>query len=424
MVIPKIMLTRHKQIHRHRAGLLLALLVFIVTTALGQELSGRFKASVMVANRTEASAQALYGHAFLRMQYPAEHLDYIFTLETLNDSEKPSNIIIGNYNTRMMAFETKDYIEKFAEQNRTIAELPLNLTEHEIQTLWRVLDETITDSTQAIPADFFTNGCSSELTQILLRCIEGGVEFDPEVSDSIGRTKFQLGAFYRTQTSWHIVALSFFTTEVMHTELPPHLVAYAPVALPYIFSHAYIVDGDGRRPLLSQRTATIYAPDHTISNASTGQVHFFPQDTHTPMAIYLLALAVLQIVVCLTFRRLLRPISIVLFATYNLIFLLLLLVSWQTSIVELRGWNWQYLFYNPVPLLLWLRGRVTPFSQKTTMTISHVMIAWSVLCTATMAASPDMFLPEQPIITAVFAIQIVLERYSHKLNLLFTSKNV
>lgn len=408
------MLTRYIQMNWNRAGLLLTLLMLIATTALAQDLSGRFKASVMVASRSETLAQALYGHAFFRLQYPAEQLDYVFSLETHNNSEKPWDIILGNYDSRVMAFETKDYLKQFAEQKRTVAQLPLNLTEHEIQTLWRVLDETITDSTQVIPADFFTNGCSSELTQILLRCIDGEVEFDSQVQDSIGCTKFQLGATYRTQTSWHIIALPFFATSDMHREQPPHLIAYAPVALPYIYSHAYIVNGNDRRPLLSQPIATVYAPNGTVSNASVRQVHFFPRDSRTPMAVYLVALIILQVAVCLVFRRLLRPISIVLFATYNLIFLLLLLISWHTSIVEFHGWNWLYLFFNPVPLLLWLTNRVKPFGRKTTTIISNVMIAWSVICIVIIAARPDMFLLEQAIITAIFAIQIVLERNYYK----------
>lgn len=408
-------LSKYKEIYWHRAVLLLPLLLLMATTALAQELSGRFKASVMVASRSETYTQALYGHAFFRLQYPAEHLDYVFTLETLNDNEKPWDIIVGNYDTRVMAFKTEDYLKQFAEQNRTVVQLPLNLTEHEIQTLWRVLDETITDTTQSIPADFFTHGCSSELTQILRRCIDGDVEFDPEVQDSIGSTKFQLGALYRTQTSWHIVALSFFATEGMHSNLPPHMMTYAPIALPYMLSHAYIVNGSDRRPLLSPTAATLYAPDCTISSAKVAGVHFFPQDSRTPMAAYLLALVFLQIAACLAFRKLLRPISIALFAVYNLMVLLLWIVSWQSSIMELRGWNWLYLFYNPVPLLLWLRNRVKPFSQKARATICNAMIAWSAICIVILMAKPDMFLPEQAVITAIFAMQIVLARYSQKL---------
>lgn len=397
-----------------RTLLLTLLLTFVTNMVSGKVEDNRFKASVMVASFSERNTQSMYGHAFLRMQYPAEGLDYCFTLETLNDDERLWDIVVGNYATRMMAFNSKEYMAQFAEQGRTVAQLQLNLTEQEIQTLWRVLDEAIMDATHIIPPDFFTHGCSTELTRILLGCIDGEVEFDNEVLDSIGDTFSQIGDAYRPRSVWGGITPYFFATKGVHSQMPAYQLTFAPVALPYMFSHAYIVNGQGRRPFLSSSSVTMYAPDLTVSTRKVGQVFFFPRDTRTPVAAYLMALLVVQVVVCLAFSRLRRPVSMVLFAAYNIIFLLLLLISWQTSITEFSGWNWMYLFYNPVPVLLWMANRVSPFGQKASMAIGNVLAVWSAVCVVVLASMTDIFITEQVLVTALFAVQMILGRLFYK----------
>lgn len=398
--------------------MLVTLLMFIANEVMGAEANARFKASVMVAEPSTKVTQRLYGHAFFRMQYPAENLDFCFSLETTNNNEMPWNIATGNYKTHVMGYKTKDYLNEYVKEHRTVVQLPLNLTEPEIQNLWRTLDGFVADPNHEVPSDFFTNGCSSELMQILLSAIDGYIDFDPVVADSIGNTRFKVGDTYRPKSSFGIVALSFCSADGIFTELPSEFLAYAPVSLPFMFSHASIVKGEDKRPLLLSKSVTLYMPDKPTSTKEVGPVHFFSQNSSTPVWLYLIAWLALQIVVCCVFRRSVKYVSILLFTAYNIIVLAMCLVLVQTCVTEFFGWKWQYLFYNPLPIALWLTDKLKPFAQKTKARIHTAVTAWAIACVICFAIMCDMFLFEFTLISATFATQLVLHKAltNNKLN--------
>lgn len=400
-------------------GLLITLLMLVANVVKGSEQNMRFKASIMVASPSDEATQSMYGHAFIRMQYPAENLDYCFTLETINDNEMPWNFATGNYVTHVMAIKTKEYLKQFADGHRTIAQLPLNLTEPEIQNLWRTLDGFVVKRDHVIASDFFTNGCSSELMQILISAIDGYIDFDPIVADSIGNTRFKVGYTYRPKSNLGIVALSFCFADGMFIEQSSEFLAYAPVALPYMFSHASIVKDENRRPLLSSNTATVYMPDKTTQTKQVGAVYFFPRDSKPPLWIYLTIWLALQIAVCCCFRRCVKAVSITMFIAYNIIVLTVYLAIMQTCVTEFFGWKWQYLFYNPLPIALWLANRLRPFAQKTKARIHTVVAAWAVACVIGFAVMCDMFLIEFTLLAASFAAQLILHKAltNNKLNI-------
>lgn len=388
-------------------SLLITLLLLVANVVMASETPARFKASVMVASPSEDTTQGQYGHAFFRMQYPDEGLDFCFTLEVINGNENPWNFITGDYKTQFMAIKTQDYLKQYAKDNRTVAQLPLNLTESEIQDLWRSLDETITNKAQGIPSNFFTDGCSAELMRILLPCIDGYVRYEPQVSDSIGKTSYQLTDTYRMLSSFSVVALSFVSGEKTLVKQEEDNLAFIPLAMPYMFSHAYIVKDGQRRPLLSANTVTVYNPDNTTQKRNVGNVYFYSRDTNRTVLLSIIAWLVVQIAVCLIFRRSVRPVSILMFVAYNVIVLVMLLAALQTSVEEFSGWKWQYLFYNPLPLLLWMANRKKPFDTKTLSRLLTALTAWAILCVAGFAVIRDMFCLEFTLIAASFALQLL-----------------
>lgn len=392
----------------------LLLFICFATAAMSKSESGRFRASFMVAEPTSATVQAQYGHAFIRLEYPAEGLDFCFTLESDNDDEHVWNIAVGNYHSDIMAFLSDEYLKKFAMEGRMVAQLPLNLKEVEIQNLWRMLDEKIMDKSQNIAADYFTHGCSAELARILFANINGDVVFDEEVLDSIGRTYMQAGYTYRPRSSWSLLAAAFCFAKSMQEERAAKELAYLPVAIPFMFSHARIVDADGERQLLFSTEATLYKPDGKTQMRKANQVRFFAIDTRAPIRLYIIIYIALHIALLLFFKKMRKPMNIVMFSAYNLIMATMLLTSSLTSIKEFTGWNWLYLFYNPLPLLLWLRNCRKPFSTKTKERWMSVAAAWSIACVAGMALMGGMIATEITFISATFAIQLVLNRFAHK----------
>lgn len=386
----------------------------LATMAMGKNGGSRFSASFMVAEPTSSTVQAQYGHAFIRLEYPAEGLDYCFTLESDYDNEHVWDIAVGNYHSAIMAFKSDEYLKKFAMEGRKVAQLPLNLKEVEIQNLWRMLDEKMMNKGQNIASDYFTHGCSAELARILFANINGDVMFGEEVLDSIGRTYMQVGDTYRPLSSWSILASGFCFAKSMQKERTAKELTYLPVAIPFMFSHARIIDTDGERQLLSSKEATLYMSNGKTQICNANEVHFFPMDTRTPIRLYITIYVALQIALFLFVKKMRKPMNIVMFSAYNLIMAMMLLTSLLTSVEEFKGWNWLYLFYNPLPLLLWLRNRKKPFNTKRKERLMNVATMWSAACVAGMALVGGMIATEITLISAAFAIQVALSRFIYK----------
>lgn len=393
------------------------LLLFCFLSCLVKTMTGanqKFRASMMIAESSPATVQGQYGHAFIRLQYPAERLDYCFTLETTNDDEHAWDIITGNYTTSVMAFPSSQYMSQFRNQQRSVVELPLNLTDKEIQTLWRTLDETIVDTMQVIPPDYFTHGCSAELTDILFRCIDGYVEFSPVVCDSLGDSYFQVGDTYRPLSSWSIIGLGFcFASGMFEKRLPENLL-YVPLSLPFMFSHAEIVNDGKRRPLLSTTRAKAYNPTGKQTLIDATPVHIFPVDTAMPVRMYALMLLSLQLLLAFFAGKSVRCINVLLFIVYNLMTFAILLVNVLTSMTELQGWNWMLFFYNPLPLLLWVVNRKRPMSPALQRKIHATLTIWAVVCVAVMAIFNDTVLIGNTLFSAIFALQLVISMLKNR----------
>lgn len=392
----------------------LLLFFCLVATALGKSESGRFRASFMVAEPTSATVQAQYGHAFIRLEYPAEGLDFCFTLESDNDNEHAWDIAVGNYHSAIMAFLSDEYLKKFAMEGRKVAQLPLNLKEVEIQNLWRMFDEKIMDKSQNIAADYFTHGCSAELARILFANINGDVVFDKEVNDSVGTTYMQVNQTYRPRSSWSILFATVIADESTREELAAKSLLYLPVSIPYMFSHARIIDTDGERQLLSSTLATLYMPNGKTQKCEANKVHFFPMDTRTPIRLYIIIYIVLQIALFLFAKKMRKSLNIAMFVAYNLLMATMLLASSLTSVEEFTGWNWLYLFYNPLPFLLWAFNRKKPVSEIAKKRWMNMATAWSVACVAGMALMAGTIATEITFISATFAIQLVLNKFAYK----------
>lgn len=126
---------------------------------------GSLKASVLIAEpgkRIYSSA----GHACIRLQYPAEGLDYCFSSEGEEIDGATWRFLSGRLMMGVRAVKTSEYKTPYAMEGRHITEYPLALKTSEIQELWRVCDEHVTDN---IPHhyDFLHHGCALTCLQLL-----------------------------------------------------------------------------------------------------------------------------------------------------------------------------------------------------------------------------------------------------------------
>ena len=98
-------------------------------------------ASLLVASPGKEIYQVA-GHGAIRMQAPRFGLDNVFSFETDNAGGLPGQLF-GQAKGRYAAVVTSEYLDLFRQEGRSVTEYPLNLTDPQIRTLWRLLDEAV-----------------------------------------------------------------------------------------------------------------------------------------------------------------------------------------------------------------------------------------------------------------------------------------
>lgn len=361
------------------------------------------KVSLMVGEPSDRYPQSVFGHAFLRMQCPSVGLDNCFSMES-GDYEGFRDICTGNYPNRLVAITTEEYLGAFDKEGRMVTEYPLNLTQQEIQRLWKYLDEKVASGNSPYH-DFFHHGCSQEIIRFLAENLDGTICYG-ERAKAYGSTLYTLGTQTLPQDSWiRIPFVMLLSTDGTDTRITDGEKTAVPYIIPDLFSDARIVTADGvSRPILVKGVPpTVYQPA-----------------THLPMRhscpIYAWA-ALLLAVVCaagvLSFRY--RLVGVVLavavFLCYSAIVAILLYVCLRSTLPTTSGWNWNYLIYNPLPLLVWLYGR---FHTLPWQRIYLCYALWVVLFLLAMLVVGGHYVLEQYLLALTFAVWCLLRAITLK----------
>lgn len=98
------------------------------------------RASLLVASPGQ-EVYSVYGHAALRLEYPAKRLDYCFTFEMSTDLSTELDFLRGRAKAGFTVAPTPLYLQQYRQAGRGVVAYPLNLTPREIQLLWRNLDQ-------------------------------------------------------------------------------------------------------------------------------------------------------------------------------------------------------------------------------------------------------------------------------------------
>ncbi len=114
--------------------------------------------SLLVADPGAAS-YSVFGHACLRMQCSAFDLDYCFSYESEDASNRIADYLAGNLVMGLFPVPTKDYCAGYQEEGRGVREYKLNLPSQVEQELWRILDERVAEGHE-LPYDYFKRGCT------------------------------------------------------------------------------------------------------------------------------------------------------------------------------------------------------------------------------------------------------------------------
>ncbi|MBR1681748.1 MAG: DUF4105 domain-containing protein [Bacteroidaceae bacterium] len=368
------------------------------------------RVSLLVAEPSEQHPQSVFGHAFLRMQCPPENLDYCFSMES-GDYENFLDICTGNYPNRLVCVPTAEYVGSFRREGRIVTGYPLNLTLEESQRLWRILDETVSQGLSPYH-DFFYHGCSREIIRLLGYSLDGKIVYG-STAQKYGNTIFVLGNQSLPENSWmHLPPSLLSTTDGTDRILTAEEKTMIPYIIPDLLSDACIVDEvGGNRPVLKDEAPEVFMPTQHQSTSTRWPPYVW-------FVLLLCATLIVGILSLLSIaskpmKWFISAFDALLFTSYQLLWMVPFGICILSSLPTTSGWNWNYIIYNPIPLIIYGIDCHRPFSVRVRANYYIVYTIVLVLFMVCMAVAGDHLIAEQYLITSTFAVRCIFKAINH-----------
>ena len=158
---------------RRRFCVMLHLLMYFVVNIMAQQNTSENDfvdddfviASILLAE----PGDALYsnaGHVTIRLQCPEHQLDYVFSYESENASQRILAFLAGKLKMGMFAIPTADYLNTYRQAQRGVKEYILNMPIEAKRNLWRVCDNHMLEGAN-LPYDYINRGCAYSTLRIL-----------------------------------------------------------------------------------------------------------------------------------------------------------------------------------------------------------------------------------------------------------------
>lgn len=290
------------------------------------------------------------GHAAIRLQCPDYGLDNVFSFET-DDRGGMAGQILGQARGRFAGIEFGEYCRDFEAEGRGITEYPLNLTDAQTRRLWQILDRSIADRQEHDFNIRWSNCNSRAIEKIIAALRPERIELNESVCSRMDNATL-LREVVENDYPWASLLLcSGIGSDADIRD--PWVYRLAPAIMGRAFADAEIVSADGaRRPLLSGEPAL-------ISASHTDRGH----DAPSPRAVAsgILVFAVLLSICDLggRFRRMVHAADVALLCVQTAGAVALLFVSAIPASIG-TWFNWLFIPFNPLPLIVWLALRKRP----------------------------------------------------------------
>lgn len=290
------------------------------------------------------------GHAAIRLQCPAYGLDNVFSFET-DDRGGLAGQVLGQARGRFAGIEFGEYCRDFEAEGRGITEYPLNLTDAQTRRLWQILDRSIADRQEHDFNIRWSNCNSRAIEKIIAALRPDRIELNESVCSRMDNATL-LREVVENDYPW--ASLLLCSGIGSDADIRDSWVyRLAPAIMGRTFADAEIVSADGaRRPLLSGEPAL-------ISASHTDRGH----DAPSPRAVAsgILVFAVLLSICDLggRYRRMVHAADVALLCVQTAGAVALIFVS--SIPASIGTWfNWLFIPFNPLPLIVWLALRKRP----------------------------------------------------------------
>ena len=323
-------------------------------------------ASLLVADPGTVMYTVL-GHACIRLQCPTFDMDYCFSYEAEDVSQKVLSFLAGNLTMGLFAIPIEDYCAQYREEGRGVYEYTLNLPIEVKRELWRVLDEHLAEGTR-LPYDYYHRGCAITAKDFVKEALGATkIVYDKSLYDqAFNSRKIWING---TQRALWVRFIALF---IAGGETSVPLYGDKQLIIPTDLVHAWQKATVNGRPLLASEPNILVEGEPQVADG-----------WFTPMvlAIILLILSIAN----LFWKRpyfdwlmLAAQTLVGCFMTYLICF----------SDLCCTSWNWLIIPFNPLPLIFWHWRKYWALPYAGLLTIwclamaattiwGHVLVDWS-----------------------------------------------
>ena len=354
-------------------------------------------ASLLVAEPIGVSF-SVFGHVSLRMECPMHHLDYVFTIVSDPTASPFKTGFIGKTDARFVAVPTDICIRDYQEEQRELMQYRLNLTPHEKQELWRLLDEKMMAISHG-KFNFQTNNCLTSTIMTIQQCLIderfewGPIEYPRNLCD---------GDFLRytlRESPWMEFLYVTFCG-VAYAQYSPEEHRMTPQTIVPFLRKARFVNNNGEiRPVITDKGVVLV-------KGIGGEKPFPLTPTIVFSTLLLLTLLITLAERMLHWQRFTHGFDIVLFVSQAIMGILTIYIMTCSEIFDSK-WNWYIITFFPLPLLIWLCLRKRHATSK-------CWLAYATLLTLFILATP--LLGELDLQHQLITGSLLIRSISHYLN--------
>lgn len=290
------------------------------------------------------------GHAAIRLQCPAYGLDNVFSFET-DDRGGMAGQILGQARGRFAGIEFGEYCRDFEAEGRGITEYPLNLTDAQTRRLWQILDRSIADRQEHDFNIRWSNCNSRAIEKIIAALRPDRIVLNESVCSRMDNATL-LREVVENDYPWASLLLcSGIGSDADIRD--PWVYRLAPAIMGRTFADAEIVSANGtRRPLLSGEPALISA-----SHTDRGHDAPSPRTVASGILVFAVLLSICDLGG--RFRRMVHAADVALLCVQTAGAVALIFVSAIPASIG-TWFNWLFIPFNPLPLIVWLALRKRP----------------------------------------------------------------
>ena len=278
---------------------------------------------------------ALYsnvGHVALRLQCPEHQLDYIFSYESEDVSQKILSFLAGKLKMGLFAINTADYLNSFKQEERGVKEYILNMPIEVKRNLWRVCDNHIMEGVN-LPYDYINRGCAYSTLRILREGLDTiPIQFGPWPEKFQKLNRRELTALCMKDHPWSWCFMNLISNGSINDDCPMTEKIIMPEDLITVLSKAKVQDN----PLLSS----------PIQLLPSGPIKQKPWFTPTLLSVIILLLTI----VASLFKK--NTMDYVLLIIQSIIGFIAVYLMFFSDLVCTES-NCLLVPFNPLPLLFW-----------------------------------------------------------------------